>query len=139
MPIDPTAAATAAGTTTSASSGSALQNLGADGFLQLLVAQLRYQNPMSPSDPNAMLQQTSQLAQVETLDGVAETQRQLLTLQQTAIAAGLVGREVSAANPDGTTMTGTVDAVRFADTGPLLVVDGTEIPLAAATELRAAT
>ncbi len=137
MSINPLAAtsATAAG---QVSSGSALQSLGADGFLQLLVAQLRYQNPMSPSDPNAMLQQTSQLAQVETLDAVADTQRQLLTLQQTAIAAGLIGREVTAVGSEGSPLTGVVDSVRFSEDGPLLIVDGNEIPLALATELRAA-
>jgi hypothetical protein len=38
-----------------------------DAFLKLMVAQLRYQNPMSPADPQAFLAQTAQFTTVEKL------------------------------------------------------------------------
>jgi flagellar basal-body rod modification protein FlgD len=117
---------------------SALAGLGEDGFLQLLVAQLRYQSPMNPTDPSAMMQQTSQLASVETLKQVATMQSQLLGMQQTSLATGLIGREVVGTTADGAEVTGTVDAVRFGPTGPLLLVGDREVPMGAATELRGA-
>ena len=137
--IDPTAGTFASQAAAQPDSQpTALRGLGPDGFLELLVAQLRYQSPDNPSDPTALLQQTSQLAQVETMQQVAETQQQLMSLQQTGIASGFVGREVSTVDADGNTTEGVVEAVRFASSGPVLVVDGTEIPLAQATEVRAA-
>ena len=115
---------------------SALSSLGSDGFLQLLVAQLRYQNPMAPSDPNAILQQTSALSQVEMMQQLAASQQQLLALQQTSLAGDLLGEQVTATRPDGTELAGTVEAIRFADTGPVVVVGGEELALGQVRELR---
>lgn len=137
MTIDPLQAG-ALPSAAPASTGSAgmLGGLGTEGFLQLLVAQLRYQNPLSPSDPSAMLQQTAQLAQVETLGTLAENQQQLVALQQTSIATGLIGKDVSAVVDGDRAVTGTVEAVRFDTGGPVLVVDGEHVPLSEARELR---
>lgn len=134
--IDPVAAATIT-TAGAPSQDGMLAGLGSEGFLDLLVAQLRYQNPMAPSDPTAMLQQTSQLAQVETLNAVAASQRALLAMQEATLASGLVGDGVTYRGADGEDHSGVVDAVRFDATGPVLVVGDDEVPLAATTELRA--
>lgn len=136
MPIDPTATSTAAAAAAApAQTSSVLSGLGTDGFLQLLVAQLKYQSPLSPSDPSAMLQQTSQLAQVEMMQKVTEANNQLIGLQQTSLASGLIGKEVTATTPAGGEIAGQVDSVRFSDSGPMLVIDGTEVPVANAQEL----
>jgi flagellar basal-body rod modification protein FlgD len=117
-------------------SAAGLGGLDGSAFLKLLVAQLRYQNPMSPSDPSAMLQQTASFTQVETLQALARAQQQILGLQQTAMAADLIGKAVSARAVDGSELRGTVEAVRFNQTGPVLLVGGTEIPLNGALEIR---
>jgi flagellar basal-body rod modification protein FlgD len=119
-----------------ASGGTQLGGLGTDAFLKLLVAQLRFQNPMAPSDPSAMLSQTASFTQVETLKQVAKTQQLLLGMQQAAIASGLVGKEVSALAADGSTVQGVVDGVRFTESGPILLVGDMDVPLEAATEIR---
>lgn len=75
--------------------------LGGDAFLKLLVAQLRFQNPMEPTDASAMLGQTAQFTQVETLQQLARTQAQLAGLSQTGVAAGMVGQDVSAVDAEG--------------------------------------
>ncbi|GBE24169.1 flagellar basal body rod modification protein [bacterium BMS3Bbin02] len=104
-------------------------SLGSDAFLTLLVAQLRYQNPMSPTDGTAMLQQTAQFTQVEALKAISEANQQILGLQQTSMALNLVGRDVSALDLDGNPVSGTVTEVRFTADGPILDVDGIKIPL----------
>ncbi len=48
-----------------------------------MVAQLKYQDPMAPADGAAMMQQTAQFTQVETLQKLASVQEQLVGLQQT--------------------------------------------------------
>ncbi len=126
------------GSTTTGTTGatSALGRLGSDAFLQLLVAQLRFQNPMAPSDPSSMLQQTAQFTQVETLQQLASSQQQLLGLQQASMAADLVGKEVTATGADGETISGVVDAIRFTADGPMLEVGEHSVPMASATEIR---
>lgn len=141
MPIDATGSATAAATAApqAGATSSVLSGLGTDGFLQLLVAQLKYQSPMSPSDPTALLQQTGQLAQVEMMQKATEASNQLIGLQQTSLASGLIGKEVTAMADGDREVTGIVEAVRFSASGPMLVVDGTEVPVSHAQELRRAT
>lgn len=124
--------------TAGATSGSALGGMDSDAFLKLLVAQLRYQNPMEPTDHTAMLQQTSQFTQVETLQKVLTSQQQLLGLSHASIAADLVGKEIVARTTAGE-VRGVVDGVRFTSTGPALLVGADTVALDAAVEIHAET
>lgn len=58
-----------------------------DAFLQLLVAQMRYQDPLEPTSNTEYVAQYAQFSQVEQLQNVANT----MELQR---AASLVGQEV---------------------------------------------
>ena len=118
------------------SAGQSLGGLDSEAFLKLLVAQMRYQNPMAPTDGSAMLQQTAQFTQVETLKALATAQKELLSYQQAAMASSLVGKHVTAVKDDGTEVTATVDAMRFTREGPMLRMGDLEIPLDAAREIR---
>jgi flagellar basal-body rod modification protein FlgD len=131
-PASPTAS-------TSDSMMSALSGLGSDGFLKLLVAQLRYQNPLEPTDASEMMGQTAQLAQLDTVQQLVALQRQELGLQQATVAAGLVGTTVTAATAGGGSVTGTVDAVRYTEAGPVLELGGTEVLLGSVVEVRRPT
>ena len=133
MPIDPTAAIGATQTQPTTSSAG-LGQLDGEAFLNLLVAQMRYQDPMSPTDATTMLQQTSQFTQVETMQQVSKMQQQLLGLTQASMAADLVGKEVVARTDDGE-MTGVVDGVRFSGVGPMLAIGAEEIPLSQVTSI----
>jgi flagellar basal-body rod modification protein FlgD len=125
------AAAQAAGS----SQASTLGGLGGEAFLQLLVAQLRYQNPMDPSDGTEFLQQTAQFTQVETLQTLADTQAQLMNLTQFSLAVGLSGKTVDAIGADGGRITGEVAGVRFTADGPELEVDTQWIPISNVLEV----
>ena len=77
----------------------ALANLDKDAFLQLLVAQMKYQNPLSPVDSNEYLAQAAQYASVEQLENMATSQQQLYSMQLVSVATDLVGKEVTAVDP----------------------------------------
>ena len=126
-------------TPTGDSALTALGGLGSDGFLKLMIAQLQYQNPLAPSDPSAMMQQTAQLAQLDAVQQLASLQRRDLGLQQAVMAAGLMGETVTADGGDGTTVQGVVDAVRYTTAGPVLQVEGQDVALDAITEIRSTT
>jgi flagellar basal-body rod modification protein FlgD len=107
-----------------------LGQLGTDAFLKLLVAQLKYQNPMAPSDGTAMLQQTAQFTTVETLKQIAEANQRLMGFQQVTMALTIVGKGVTAISLDGSYVSGEVEGIRFTADGPFLRLDtGIEIPI----------
>jgi flagellar basal-body rod modification protein FlgD len=110
--------------------------MGPDAFLKLLVTQMRYQNPLSPSDPTAMMGQLASYAQVESLQNLQKGQAASATLTEAKLASDLVGRYVDAADDAGTTVSGTVIAARFTADGPVLVLDnGGELTLSAITRV----
>lgn len=128
---------TATGAPPPAAPSNALGQLGSDTFLKLLVAQLKYQNPMDPSDGTDMLNQTAQFTQVETLQSLAETQTQLMGLAQFSLAVNLSGQEVTAIGSEGR-ITGTVTGVRFTADGPLVQIAGEWLPMTAVVEVNPA-
>ena len=99
-------------------------------FLQLLVAQMRYQDPMNPTDSSEFLAQSAQFTALEKMQAVADQTLQLVNLQVAFGASSLVGRTVTFARQDGSVATGTVDSVRFESTGPVLLVAGEDVALA---------
>ena len=79
------------------------RELGRDQFLELLVAQLKNQDPLSPLAPDAFAAQLAQFSSVEQLtklNDAFEAQRQdavaRSAIDQTALAASLMGRTVLA-------------------------------------------
>lgn len=113
-------------------------DLGKDAFLKLLVAQLKYQNPMSPADGADFMAQTAQFTMVEKLEEMARTNAELLSANRELSASSLIGRQVVTTGPDGADVTATVTGVRFGGTGPVLLTGETEVPLAGVKEVRPA-
>ncbi len=132
-----------------------------DMFMKLLVAQLKYQDPSKPMDTAAMMQQTASMAMVERMNemstnvdnmvkatqSLAETEKEMATsyvsmLMEQRMNSGvsLIGRTVTyadATNPE-TKITGLVDSVRFDKTGPILSIDGKDVPLTSVVSVKAA-
>lgn len=98
-------------------------------FLELLVAQLRYQDPMNPADSGEFLAQSAQFTALEKMQAVADQTALVLGAQMAFGASSLVGRQVSYTDAEGNDVTGTVQGVTFDAAGPTLDVDGTPVPL----------
>ena len=64
-------------------------------YLNLLITQLRYQNPLEPMDNNEMSMQLAQLSQLEQLENMSSTFQGVLLAEQTSQASGLLGKEVT--------------------------------------------
>lgn len=137
--IDPTAGAAAAQQAGAGAAANSLGQLDGDAFLKLLVAQLKYQDPMSPSDGSKMMEQTAQFTQVQTMQQLVEMQQQLMGLQQTAIGSDLIGHRITATTETGAEVAGVVSGLRFTDEGPLLQVGEHEVPLDRARTVEQAT
>ena len=89
-----------------------------DEFLQLLVTQLRNQDPLDPVKQEDFLSQLAQFSMLEGIENLNTSvsnqlaiQNDILKLQQFSQAATLVGRIVSYKSADGKLATGLVDSI----------------------------
>ncbi|HEY2790253.1 MAG TPA: flagellar hook capping FlgD N-terminal domain-containing protein [Gaiellales bacterium] len=117
--IPPTSGAT--GATTSASITNPAATLGQDGFLQLLVAEMQNQDPMSSSqDPTQTVTQMAQFSSVEQLTNLVQGSQQ-------ASSIALIGHTVAYTDSAGNPGQGVVDAVTFNQGEPVIDVSGVGI------------
>ena len=101
-----------------------------DMFLQLMVAQMKYQDPMNPTDSSQFLAQSAQFTALEKMQAVADQTAQLVTSQMAFGASSLVGRSITWSDTDGTSHSGAVSGVQFGTEGPTLQVGTSSVPLA---------
>jgi len=78
-----------------ASSTGALSGIGQDQFLQLLIAQLKNQDPLSPVDNSQFITQLASLNTVQGLQDLNASFGQQLKLQQLTEGANLIGKTIS--------------------------------------------
>lgn len=99
-------------------------------FLQLLVAQLRYQDPSNPADSTEFLTQSAQFTTLEKMEAIADQTRDLVAITNSFGAGALVGRNIDYLDSDGLTRSGVVSSVQFSADGPTLKVNGETVLLA---------
>jgi flagellar basal-body rod modification protein FlgD len=95
--------------------------LGQEEFLRILLAQLRFQDPLKPIDNQQFLAQMAQfsaLAQTAQLNERVDT---LLTIQAAVQSIGLIGKTVEV-SISGTAKVGQVTSLSFSDGQPNLTV-----------------
>jgi flagellar basal-body rod modification protein FlgD len=127
-----TGAAAAAGTQNRENTAESKSGMGSDLFLQLLVAQMRYQNPFSGEQDTG--QMITQMALFTLLEQVIKVQQDLENQGYAAARSGalsLLNRTVELLDQEGALISGPVTAVSFRGAQPLLTVNGQEFPYAA--------
>lgn len=107
------------------STGAADKNM----FLDLMVAQMRYQDPLNPADSSQMMAQTAQFTSLEKMQQVADQTAMLLSTQLAFGASALIGKTVHWNDANGVEQTGTVQGTTYLATGPMLSVDGKEVQM----------
>lgn len=91
-----------------------------DAFLKLLVAQLKYQDPLNPTDAQDFMAQTAQFTTVETLEEIASQNEASIRGQDVSTASALIGKSINYVNQEGATATGVVTGAQF-------TIDGVEL------------
>src|SRR5688572_29545620 len=104
-------AITPAGQGSTATENQALRGLEMDDFLRLMITELQNQDPLDPMENSEILQQISQIREIEATSSLSETLGAVLRGQNLSSAASLIGREVTALADDGATVTGPVERV----------------------------
>ena len=126
-------------TLTASPPSSSTSQLGKQQFLQLLVAQLKNQDPLKPMDDTQFITQLAQFSTLETLQQIQSSLETSLGAQLLDHAMSLLGHTVTASGPDGGSVTATVHAVRLQGGDVLLDLGSTTVHLSDVQEVQATT
>ena len=113
--------------TTEKTTGS--DSLDKDAFLQILVAEMQYQDPLEPSTNTEWVTQMASFSQIESLNDISDTVSGVSDSVNNSSAADLVGKRVIIAQTDEDTgdtsyAQGVVEAIEKKDDGYYLSVNG---------------
>jgi flagellar basal-body rod modification protein FlgD len=101
-------------------------------FLSLLVDELKYQNPLDPTNSADFMNQIAELSQVEQLQTVSSS-------SEISEAAGLIGQSITGNDTSGKLVSGTVTGVTNGTGGPTLDVNGDSVDLSAVEQIGASS
>jgi flagellar basal-body rod modification protein FlgD len=104
------------------------KELGKDAFLQLLVSQLKNQDPMKPMDDTSMIAEMAQFSSLEQMQNLNKTMEAQQTFQTLTQASGMIGKyvQLQEAGEHGAVVTGLVSEVRTSGGKVNVVIDGKE-------------
>jgi flagellar basal-body rod modification protein FlgD len=125
-------------TSTTSSLGEAA-GLGKDDFMQLLIAQLKNQDPMKPMEDKEFITQLAQFSSLEATEKLNSQLEELLGSQSLVQAATLIGKQATAKLPTGEVLTGTISEVRMISGQPTAIINGQEVDTSLITVLTGGT
>lgn len=125
----------AAATTTKATGGLD-GGLGKDAFLKILIAQMRNQDPLNPSDGTAMVAQLAQFSTLEQLQNLNTKLDQMVNLQLLGELSGLVGKSVTYMDENDEAQQGKVESVLWLGQHSVLKINDEAIPMNRVFEIK---
>ncbi len=123
-----TTGTTGTNATTAATSAQKSMPINQNQFLQMLMAELKNQNPMNPnsSDPMQFVTELAQFTSVEQQTYTAESTQTMASGQNNATAIALIGHTVNYTDPTTqASASGVVQSVELTSSGPTLTINGT--------------
>lgn len=120
----------------SSSGASSIGTVNTNQFLQLLIAQLKNQDPLSPMDSTSFISQLASLNTVQGIQSLNATFSQVLQLQQLTQGADLIGKTVQyTPSGGGDAQSGTVSSVSVQNGNFVLQVGDTQVGLSQVTSV----
>jgi flagellar basal-body rod modification protein FlgD len=119
---------TSRSSSTDTSSTTSSSTVDYDTFLQLLIAQMKNQDPTNPMDTAEYMSQFAQLSTVEQAMQTNAKLDALLSSQSLSQANGLIGKTVSFTDSTGASFSGKVVSVSINSDGSIATLqDGTKV------------
>ena len=100
------------------------KQLGQDDFFQLLVTQLKHQDPMNPVADTEFIAQMAQFTSLEQTKGMKEDLGEMRRQTQFQQAIGLIGKDVTLQPDDSTVVKGKVTGLEIKEGVPGIIVNG---------------
>lgn len=104
-----------------------------DAFLQLLVAQMKYQDPLEPTDNTEYVSQLANFSSLEQMQNMNASLENMSLASDLQRASNLVGKFASVKVGDQT-ITGKVDSVEYKDGTAYLSIEGKKYALSQLSE-----
>lgn len=112
------------------SQSDSLRDVNLDDFLKLMITELQNQDPLNPMENDKILQQISQIREIEATSGLTDTLGEIHLGQQLSASSALIGRTINGLTDAGDEVVGVVEKVEVADGVASLAVDGQKVRLA---------
>lgn len=96
-----------------------------EGFLELFITQLTYQDPLEPTKNEDFLAQMAQFAALDQQRQANEGISGLTSISSTSQSVDMIGRSVEVST-DTVNISGTVTAIRYSDSGALLTIEDSD-------------
>mgnify|MGYP000859681980 CR=1 FL=1 len=123
-------AVNAVGSTSTSTPTSGFSAMSTEDFTRIIFSELTHQDPMSPNDTNALLQQISTIRSIQSDTDLSGSLKNLVTQNEFASAATLIGQPVSGVSDAYERVAGTVKSVSRTANGPVLTLEtGERIPI----------
>lgn len=107
--------------------------LGKDTFLQLLVRQMQYQDPLAPMDNTEMIAQLAQFSALEQMNNLNEQFAEFsgnVDQLNFMTATSMIGKYVSGVGADGQPISGVVDGVQMVGSVVYLTIGERQLSMA---------
>jgi len=104
-----------------------------DAFLQLLVAQMKYQDPLEPTDNTEYVSQLANFSSLEQMTNMNDSLSNMSQASDLQRATSLVGNYATVKVGDQS-ITGKVDSVEYKDGTAYLLIEGNKYPLSSLVE-----
>ena len=120
---------------TNPTSTDAFSNMTSSDFIKMLVAELQNQDPTQPVSNTEILQEVSQIKNIQSNAELTTTLQSVLLGQNLATASSLLQKTVTAMTSSGQSITGTVNAVSISNGDATLDVGGYAADLSSVTAI----
>lgn len=109
--------------------------LSKDAFLQLMVTQLQYQDPLNSTNSSQFMNELTQLSSMEQLTNLTSATQTMASEIGVGLGAQLLGKTVTLQDASGATVSGTVSSVNLSGGSPQVIVGGTSYALDSITKI----
>lgn len=109
--------------------------LSSTAFLQLMMTQLQYQNPLNSSNSSQFMNELTQMSSMEQLTNLVSETQTVASELGLSLGAQLLGKTVTLQDTSGTTVKGTVSAVNMNAGSPEVMVGGKAYAASSVTQV----
>ena len=102
---------------TATPTGNPALKLNTTDFMNLMITQLQNQDPLNPTDSNALLSEMSQIGQLQSTSQLQTTLTGLASQSQIGAASSLIGKQVTGLDVNKNPVSGIVSSVQVTNTG----------------------
>lgn len=115
-----------------------MKTLGQKEFLDILITQMRNQDPLKPMSDTEFIAQMAQFSNLEQTKSMQADIAKLRSGQSSQYALGLIGQEVIVSSGEGDPTKGIVTGIQIKDGEPIITIGDKTYPLGDITTVRQA-